>query len=129
MREVRAALHENVARVVFEFRERVPGYTIYYDDRQPEECGSGAPAAPLGKAFLSVRLFPSEAHEARADNLEAIESTIRDRNRKLDVGALRGLRQVCDFEGVVTWVLGLDQRRAYRVSTLSSPPRLIVDVK
>ena len=33
-----------------------------------------------------------------------------------------------DFEGILTWVIGLDGQRPFTVSTLSSPPRVVVDV-
>lgn len=127
LHDVRAARHENFARVVFEFRERVPGSVVQYE-KEPSECGSGMPAAPTGTAYLSVRFFPSQAHAAPGDNPEAVASTIRDRNRRVNLHPLLGLRQTCDFEGVVTWVLGLADRRGYRVLTLESPPRLVVDI-
>jgi hypothetical protein len=33
-----------------------------------------------------------------------------------------------DFEGVMAWVIGLDAQRPFTVTTLSSPPRVVVDV-
>ena len=49
--------------------------------------------------------------------------------------AVRALAEVleveltCDFEVVVTWVLGTKSPNRYRVLELSAPPRLAVDVR
>jgi hypothetical protein len=37
--------------------------------------------------------------------------------------------QAGDFEGVVTWVAGVSTDAGFKVSTLESPPRLVIDVK
>jgi hypothetical protein len=33
-----------------------------------------------------------------------------------------------DFEAVLTWAIGLDERVGFRVSTLDNPSRLVVDL-
>jgi hypothetical protein len=33
-----------------------------------------------------------------------------------------------DFEAVLHWAIGTDVRADFRVSTLNSPPRLVIDV-
>jgi hypothetical protein len=38
-------------------------------------------------------------------------------------------KQICDFEGVVEWVLGTDRVAPFRVTTLSGPPRIVIDVR
>jgi hypothetical protein len=35
---------------------------------------------------------------------------------------------ICDFEGQVEWVLGIAAPAAYRVSELTGPARLVLDV-
>jgi hypothetical protein len=35
----------------------------------------------------------------------------------------------CDFEGEVSWVLGLSARKPYRVHELSDPARLVIDIQ
>jgi hypothetical protein len=34
-----------------------------------------------------------------------------------------------DFEAVLTWVAGLEDRAPFRVIRLSGPPRIVVDVQ
>ncbi len=38
------------------------------------------------------------------------------------------VRRIGDFEGVLTWVIGIDQQRPFRVTTQDGPARVIVDV-
>jgi len=38
-------------------------------------------------------------------------------------------KQTCDFEGVVEWALGTDRVAPFRVTTLSSPSRIVIDVR
>lgn len=111
-----------VERVVFEFvDDALPGYAIAFEDA-PAACGSGEPVRIAGAARLVVRLQPARAHS------DAGESTIAERRLAPGGDALRELAVSCDFEATLTWVLGLDRRRPYRVLTLASPARLVVDV-
>jgi hypothetical protein len=38
------------------------------------------------------------------------------------------LKRAENFEGMASWAVGLDARYPYVVSTLDSPPRLVIDV-
>jgi hypothetical protein len=42
--------------------------------------------------------------------------------------AIREAVQTCDFEGVVDWAVGIDGTRAFRVTVLTNPSRIIIDV-
>jgi hypothetical protein len=126
LREVRTAARAGgFERIVFEFDARVPGYTIEYQER-PAECGSGAPASIAGAASLVVQLRPAQAHEAQG---EQQVSSISRRDVQPGYDAVRQLKVTCDFEATVTWTIGIDARRPYRVLTLEDPPRLVVDVQ
>jgi hypothetical protein len=46
-----------------------------------------------------------------------------------ETSRLYELELTCDFEAVVTWVLGLESPNRYQVRELSNPPRLVVDVR
>ena len=46
-----------------------------------------------------------------------------------DTAVLREARQLGDFEGVVTWGLGLSRATCFRAFTLTGPSRLVVDVQ
>ena len=38
------------------------------------------------------------------------------------------LRMVENFEGMCAWAIGLDQRRPFTVTTVTDPPRIVIDV-
>ena len=121
--DVRAARNDGYDRVVFEFRDAVPGYHLEYVDSPVRDCGAGEPRAIAGDAWLEVRLFPALAHT------EAGVPTIVERERALSLPIVRELELTCDFEAVVTWVLGVASPHRYSVLELNDPPRLVVDIQ
>lgn len=125
--EVRTALRgDGAVRIVFQFAEsRLPGYTIAYAKQAPASCGSGKRVEVAGKSYLAVRLSPAQGHAARGSDQVA---TAGPPDRRLALGPLYQLTQTCDFEGVVQWVLGLQEQLPYRAFTLSAPTRLVIDV-
>jgi len=120
---VRSARHAKFDRVVFEFSGRVPGYHLEYIDRPVRQCGSGEATQIAGDAWLEVRMSPTDAHDDKG------KPTAGERERKMQLGVLRELELTCDFEAVVTWVLGVASPNRYRILELQDPPRLVVDVK
>jgi hypothetical protein len=106
-------------RVMFEFAgDSLPGYRVEYTTKPVQRCGSGDPVTVAGTGRLVVRFEPAEAH-----NL-----TPAERHRTAGLTAVRELTLVCDFEGQVEWVLGVATRAPYRVSELTGPARLVLDV-
>jgi hypothetical protein len=124
LRAVRTARNEGWDRVVFEFEgSSVPGYRLEYVDRPVRKCGSGDDTQVAGQGWLEVRITPAQAHT------DAGQVTVAERERKLALPVLKELEQTCDFEGDVTWVLGVASPNRYRVSELAGPARLVVDVR
>lgn len=120
---VRTGIHEGFDRVVFEFEGRVPGYHIEYIDQPVRKCGSGKVAPLAGDGWLEVRMYPANAHT------EEGQPTVADRERMPNLPVLWELELTCDFEAVVAWVLGVESPNRYQVRELSSPPRLVIDVR
>jgi hypothetical protein len=122
--DVRAARHPGFDRVVLEFSgSGLPGYHVEYVDSPVRRCGSGETTPIRGDGWLEVRMAPAAAHDA------AGQATIAERERLLDLPVVRELELTCDFEEVVTWVLGAASPNRYRVLELTDPPRLAVDVR
>ncbi|HEX6272826.1 MAG TPA: hypothetical protein VFZ53_07300 [Polyangiaceae bacterium] len=119
---VRAATHAGYDRVVFEFRGGVPGYHLEYVDRPVRDCGAGDPRPIAGDAWLEVRLSPAHAHEENG------RPTVPERELRPQLPNVLEIERTCDFEAVVTWVLGVASPKRYRVLELTEPPRLVVDV-
>ncbi len=122
LKAVRTGKHASFDRVVFEFEgSTIPGYRVEYVNK-PVACGSGDAVEVAGQGFLVVQIMPADAHT------EAGVPTIQDRQQKPNLEVLKELKLICDFEGEVSWVLGLSSRNPYRVLELSNPARLVIDV-
>ena len=120
-------------RIVFAFRdeaERAPGFRISYEPAVTAlvEDGSGARIAAAGSAYLVLRLEPTATAEADGDGSLTFTYTGARRIRPGNASFVRELVKSGDFEAVVSWVIGMDEKRPFTVSTSASPPRLILDV-
>ena len=120
---VRSARHRGFDRVVLEFRDALPGWHLEYIDHPVRQCGSGRPMELAGEGWLEVRLSPARAHDQSGQPL------VVRRHRRPNLPVVRELALSCDFEGVVTWVLGVRSPNRYRITPLDDPPRLVVDVR
>jgi hypothetical protein len=124
---VRAARHEGYDRVVFEFRNALPGYDVRYVEKPVHADGSGD-VVPVDGAFVV---------QVRMEN--ALDADLRDPAapmtytgpQRFDPGTpeVAELARTGGFEGVLTWVAGLRDRVDFRVTTLDAPPRLVVDFR
>jgi hypothetical protein len=121
---VRAATQDGHDRIVFEFPgSGLPGYRIEYIDRPVRQCGSGEAVQIAGDGWLQIRMEPAQAHDEQG------RPTITERAFSPGLPTIREARLTCDFEGQVTWVLGVASPNPYRVLELAAPPRLVVDVR
>jgi len=119
---LRVAKNDTFDRVVFEFRDHVPGYHLEYLDKPVRGCGAGDVRSIEGDGWLEVRFSPAYAHT------EGGASTIRAREFKPQLSIVREIERTCDFEGVVTWVIGTASANRFRTYELSAPPRLVVQI-
>ena len=117
------------SRVVFEFEPNLPAYRIAYIEPPVTEDGSGDAIAVEGAAVLQVRL--EDAAGARLEG-ERVIRTYTGPKRVPATGSAGVVIEAVDtgdFEGVVTWALGLRARApAITVTTLTGPSRLVIDV-
>ena len=124
LQAVRSAAHDGFDRVVFEFAEAtLPSYHLAGPDAPVRQCGSGRPVSLAGDARLEVRFDRTRAHT------DTGTPTVTDRERSPDLPRLRALTLTCDFEGTVTWALGLATPGPFRVAELFDPTRLVVDLR
>ena len=121
LRSVRTGRNDGFDRVVFEFDNHVPAYHVRYVE-QPVACGSGHDVEPGAPAALEVDFRPAAAHDDEG------RGTVGQREISTGLAAIPHARITCDFEAIVTWVLGVDRRAPIRVLELGSPARLAVDV-
>jgi hypothetical protein len=130
--DVRVGAHGCYERVTFELKPKQGepdgpvAWKAAYEPAPITEDGSGRPVKIKGTAFLVVTMSASgadlsqEAAPATYTGPTSIEAA--------DSTRIQQVRRTGDFEGVLTWVIGLDKKRPFHVSTEGSPARIIVDV-
>lgn len=123
LRAVRAARHEGYDRTVFAFDGPLPGYHVEYVDRPAHACGSGEAVFLDGEAWLLVRFTPARAYTDDG------RPTVPHGRTRTDLPVLVETAVTCDFEGEVAFVLGLTSPGGYRLTALTDPARLAVDVR
>src|SRR5262245_24695917 len=107
-------------RFVLRFRFATPGYSVRLVRRVTHDP-SGRPVRLLGNARLLVVIRNARAHTLGGTSLVPRAITPLCRN-------LRQVKAAGDFEGVVSFGLGLRHRAGFRVFRLTSPTRVVVDI-
>jgi hypothetical protein len=122
--------HEGYDRVVFQFRNHTPGFRVDYVEPPFEEDGSGNPVDVAGTAFVRVRMEAASGFDLNTGEGELVyKGPRRIEGADADASVVKELVRTGDFEAVLTWVIGLDERVDFRVQTLADPPRLVVDFR
>lgn len=105
-------------RVTFTFRPEAgpPGVRAAYEDPPFAEAGSGNPISVRGSAFLVVRFEPASVFDF---NTAELSYTGPDSVLGLDTSWVREARLTGSFEGLVDWVIGLDEIRPFRVGVVA----------
>jgi hypothetical protein len=101
--EVRTGDHtqDGFARITFAFRGAYPGYRFQYV-RQLTADGSGNPVALAGNSVLRIVFVTAQAHDENGKSTIAYAS-----NRQVGIGKLTAYAPAGDFEGYVTYGLGI----------------------
>jgi hypothetical protein len=124
LRGMRVGRNAGFDRLVLDFGTGpVPAYQVEYVDSPVEACGSGEPVPVAGQGWLKVRLRATQAHD------NAGNATVRDRQVVATTPVLREVEIICDFEGEVEVVMGVQSPNPFRVLVVPTPNRLIVDVR
>jgi len=130
--DVRVGVHDCYERVTFEFKP-MPGdgagpvsWKVAYETGPITEDGSGRPVAVKGASHLVVHLSAQSADLTKAD----APPTYTGPTSLAAAGASRiqQVRRTGDFEGYITWVIGLDKTRPFKVTAGDDPSRVVVDV-
>jgi hypothetical protein len=122
---VRTGTNQGFDRLTVELGEGegMPGYHLEYIDRPLHQCGSGNQIFPVGDGWLELRLEPAQAHTDEG------RPTLSGREIAAQQRLMRRIYLTCDFEGLVTLVVAVTSPNEFRVTTLSAPRRIVVDVR
>ncbi len=121
---IRAASHSEVTphydRVVFQIDGRLPDtISIQYVPKLIGD-GSGKVVPIQGKAILRLSLSPAVAHTNTGQAI--VPARIR-----YNLPLIQEVVGSGDFEGVVSYGVGISQKTEYRISTLTNPTRIVID--
>lgn len=125
LRDVRMGVHpENGGweRIVFEFQGGLPPAQVKYV-MSAAQCGSGQPVTLAGTAILSVRF------DQAAQHTDAGQQTFAKNLVPGPGSTVLEAKLSCDFEALLQWELGVKAQQNFKVTTLTNPPRLVIDVK
>jgi hypothetical protein len=107
-------------RFVIRARFATPRYDVRYRKRIIED-GTGDPVPLLGTKRIRVLIRNARGHTQGGTNLLPDVRTPLCPN-------LRQIKTAGDFEGVVTFGLGLRRKTGFRVFRLTGPRRIVIDV-
>jgi len=123
---VRVVSDSCVDHVVFDFKGThpdVPGYSVNYGSPPFAADASGAKVSVAGKAFITVHIAPAYGYDPAT-----YVRTYNGKTRIAGSGAkyVTELVETGDFEGVVNWVIGLNEKRPFTVEATGAPARQLV---
>jgi hypothetical protein len=128
LQAVRVARQEGFDRVTFEFAgPNVPGYEIGYTERPITEDGSGNEVTVQGDHVVKVRFEPASGVDLTGATMQEIYTgpTVVTG----DTSTVNEVVRTGDFEAVLSWAVGLADKVDFRVSTLESPSRVVIDFR
>jgi hypothetical protein len=112
--------HATFDRFVIRVSSGNPGYDVRYVSRIIADP-SGRTVSLQGSKKIRVVIRPARGHTVGGANL--LPSTLTPL-----CSNLRQVKKAGDFEGVVSFGLGLARRTGFRVFRLTGPTRIVVDV-
>lgn len=120
--EVRVGGHSTFDRVVFEFIDGRPGWFVGYVPQVVHD-GSGIPVPLKGRDFLAARMLPAAAHTD-----DGVPTFPRPLPAIVNFAALRDIADAGDFEGMISWGIGLADRTPFQIRSLDNPSRIAIDI-
>lgn len=120
----RAARNENFDRVIFEFNNTLPPYQVKFANPPFNLDESDQIVKVAGKSFLEVTFTP-----AYGFNLDTGKKTVTYKKGQLNLPVVQETAFIYDHEGMVIFIVGLKQKKNFRVNVLQNPARLVIDFK
>jgi hypothetical protein len=117
---IAAGCHSTYDRFVIRARFATPGYQVRYVQKVVHDP-SGQPVSLPGAARLRVVIRQARAHTLGGTSLLPAALTPACPN-------LRKVKGAGDFEGIVSFGLGLQRKTGFRVFRLTNPKRIVVDI-
>lgn len=115
-----------VDHVIFDFNAKgtdPPGYTITYGEPPFVGDGSGAQIAVAGNSFVVVKVKPGYGFDFETGK----PTYTGPKNVPVTSGNhVKAIVETGDFEGVLTWIIGMDSKRPFSVQATGTPRHQLV---
>ncbi len=130
LKAVRVGRNEGFERIVYEFQgTSVPGYRIQWVDGPITADGSGEPVEVKGSAYLEMIMEPASGVDLSGTEFKVVY----EGDDRIAVAGqtelITDLVRTGDFEAVLSWAAGTTERVPFRVLTMSSPTRIVIDLE
>lgn len=119
--QIRVANDGTFDRIVFDLRVSAPGYRVRYVTRVVSDP-KGSVVPMKGKYYLQIA-FPGTTTAAMSGRPSRVVSLMTP-----NLPEIAQIRKVGEFEQVVSFGIGLNRYRGFRIMRLSNPMRLVLDV-
>jgi hypothetical protein len=118
---LRTGTHLGYDRLTIEFKNGQPGSVELQTQTGTSftQAPSGKTVTLAGKNGILVMIHGADLHTSYSGSTDI----------KIGYASLVEVRQVEDFEGIVQLALGVSGATCYRAFTLTSPDRLVIDIK
>ena len=131
LRSVDIAAHPGFDRVSFAFTPLANGpggasFSIAPATPPFSADPSGAPLGVSGRRFLLVRFEGGYGYDPVNNPPQAAYTGLHDFRPGL--AEVAEVVERGDFEGVLSWIVGLQTSACWHAFTLAGPPRLVIDV-
>lgn len=121
----RVGRHEGYDRLVFEFSgNALPGYRIEYVTPPASQCASGLPVPLMGQALVKVTLRNTVIFNSMTGT-----PTVSPTHLVPQFPEIREVQEICGFEALAVWAVGVQQQKPFRVFELQNPARLVIDIQ
>ena len=108
LERVAVGRHEGFDRVVFQFRDHLPGYRVEYVAPPLKEDGSGNVVQVKGNAFVVVRMEPASGFDlTTGEGVMVYKGPKRIDGAAAGTSIVREVVRTGDFEAVLSWAVGL----------------------
>ena len=117
-------------RVVFTFKNMVPGYKVAYVPRRSRRTAPAPRSPSTATPSLSVRMEPASGFDLNTgEGVHRLQGAEAHRRVEAGTKVITEVVRTGDFEAVLTWAAGLPEAAARsRSAPTLNPPRLVVDV-
>lgn len=122
LREIRAAHHPGFDRLVFRFSGPLPAHRSIRYVRKVIADGRGEPILVVGNARLAVHFSTAFGHD------QSGHITYGPTRRAFALPDLIQLVNAGDFEGHLSFGIGVARKEPVKMFTLTNPSRVVIDV-